>query len=238
MTAPGPTLYDVVEATWPPARSWRLGPWTIRDGAGGGKRVSAATAEAPFSDDDFARAETAMADLGQPALFMIRDGEDLLDQQLAARGYRVIDPVVIYSIAVARLLERPLPPVSGFALWPPLAIMRDLWAAGGIGPARIGVMDRAQGPKTAILGRSQEQPAGVGFVAIHDKTAMIHAIEVAPKLRRLGTGRNILGAAAAWAQDHGATDLSLVVTRANTGANALYAALGMVVVGQYHYRIR
>jgi len=34
-------VMQVVEATWPPARQWDRGPWTIRDGAGGGQRVSA-----------------------------------------------------------------------------------------------------------------------------------------------------------------------------------------------------
>ena len=38
-------LYATLEATWPPAARRRVGPWTIRDGQGGGKRVSAATAE-------------------------------------------------------------------------------------------------------------------------------------------------------------------------------------------------
>jgi len=34
-------LARVMEETWPPAARWRLGPFTLRDGAGGGKRVSA-----------------------------------------------------------------------------------------------------------------------------------------------------------------------------------------------------
>ncbi|MEL6679458.1 MAG: GNAT family N-acetyltransferase, partial [Pseudomonadota bacterium] len=37
-------LYDAVEATWPAAHMWQQDGWTMRDGAGGGKRVSAATA--------------------------------------------------------------------------------------------------------------------------------------------------------------------------------------------------
>ena len=42
-----------------------VGPWAIRDGAGGGKRVSAATAEGDWHDADLDLAEAAMAALGQ-----------------------------------------------------------------------------------------------------------------------------------------------------------------------------
>jgi N-acetylglutamate synthase len=45
----------VLEATWPPAARHRAGPWVLRDGAGGGKRVSAATAEGPVTAADLAR---------------------------------------------------------------------------------------------------------------------------------------------------------------------------------------
>ncbi|MEL7114853.1 MAG: GNAT family N-acetyltransferase, partial [Pseudomonadota bacterium] len=99
-------------------------------------------------------------------------------------------------------------------------------------------LDRAEGPKTSLLGRAKDQPAGTAFVAIHQGIAMIHAIEVTSALRRLGVARYILQCAAHWAQDQGATHLTLLVTKANAAANALYASLGMESVGQYHYRIK
>jgi len=69
-------LYATVEATWPPASTRSFGPWVIRDGGGGGgKRVSAATAQSDFDEQDIAQAEAAMADLNQPNLFMIREGD-------------------------------------------------------------------------------------------------------------------------------------------------------------------
>lgn len=233
-----PTLSTAMEATWPPAQTRRLGPWTIRDGQGGGKRVSAATAEAGVGRQDIDHAEAAMRILNQPRLFMICEGDEKLDAQLDARGYAIIDPVVLYSVAVSDLTTKPIPPVSAFTIWQPLAIMADIWGAGGIGAARLAVMHRAKGPKTGVLARHADQPAGAAFVAIHENTAMIHAIEVAPAHRRKGVGANILRAAAHWAQDQGAANLGLAVTRANAGANTLYASLGMTVVGHYHYRIK
>ncbi|MBV0913297.1 GNAT family N-acetyltransferase [Anianabacter salinae] len=225
-----------MDATWCAARQWRDGPWTIRDGQGGGKRVSAATAEAPWTAADINTAETAMRALGQAPLFRVSPAEQDLDTALAARGYVILDPVVIYAMPVAKMAAEPIRRVSAFQIWPPLAIMRDLWAEGGIGPDRIAVMDRVAPPKTSILARERDRPAGVAFVARDGGRALIHAIEVTPELRRAGVGRNILRMACHWAAANGADWLGLAVTRANEGANALYASLGMVPVEQYHYR--
>lgn len=226
-------LAEVMEATWPPARHWRLGPFTLRDGAGGGKRVSAASADGPFTVDDLDAAVAAMPE----SLALIRPGDDALDTALETRGWRVVDPVVAYAAPVAALTAA-LAPLTAFPHWPPLEIARSLWAEGGIGPARIAVMDRVAGPRTAILGRNDDRPAGVAFVACHGSEAMLHALEVRATQRRQGLGANLLHAAANWAATQGATRLSLVVTRQNTAARALYARLGMQVVGQYHYRMK
>ncbi|MFT6606672.1 MAG: GNAT superfamily N-acetyltransferase [Halocynthiibacter sp.] len=238
MSAPDlQTLYAVVEATWPAASTSRLGPWTIRDGKGGGKRASAATAEAPFTPNDIAAAEEAMRALDQTPLFMIRQGETTLDEALEARGYSIIDPVALYACDIAHLRRENAPPVSGFAIWEPLAIMEELWREGGIGDARMAVMERVKGAKTGILARTKDRAAGTAFVAIHQNIAMIHALEVAHGLRRAGTASNIMRIAAKWAQDQGARQMALAVTDANAPANALYLSLGMSVVGSYHYRI-
>jgi len=179
-----------------------------------------------------------MQALGQSPLFMIRPGDETLDAALDGRGYRVNDPVVLYHAPVSTLTDKPLELVTAFTTYPPLAITNDLWQEAGIGAGRRAVMERAKGPKTTILARNKDQPAGAAFVAIYDSIAMIHAIEVPEAHRRQGVGANILRAAAHWAQDNGATDLTLAVTRANTGANALYTSKGMTVVGNYHYRIK
>ena len=233
---PPAALAEAMEATWPPARSFRLGPCCLREGAGGGQRVSAASVEGPWTEADLDAAEAGMDALGQGRLWVLRAGDAALDAALAARGYRRHDPVVAYAAPLADLAA-PVSPMAAFAHWPPLAITRDLWAEGGIGPARVAVMARVLGPKIAILGRSNDTPAGAAFVAIHGDTAMLHALEVRPDLRRQGTAVNILRAAAIWAQDQGAQRLALVVTEQNTAARALYARLGMIAVGHYHYRI-
>ena len=123
-------LLAVCEATWPPAASSQVGAWTIRAGEGGGKRVSAATASWPTTEADLPTAEAAMRALGQVPLFQIREGEAHLDQMLEAHGYAVVDPVNIYAMPVAELAAFGARLTSGIPVWPPLAIMVDLWRAG------------------------------------------------------------------------------------------------------------
>ncbi|MDT8327796.1 MAG: GNAT family N-acetyltransferase [Roseovarius sp.] len=229
------TLYDVVEGTWPPAAISMLEDWVIRDGQGGGKRVSSATARQPVTADKLARAEGAMRALGQSPLFMIREGDQALDSLLADRGYDIVDPVNIYVTPIGEL-AKPTPRTSTFAIWEPLAIQLDIWAEGGIGPGRIDVMRRARAAKTTIFGRAENRPAATAFCAIHERIAMVHALEVHAQSRRKNMGRHVMQAAATWAASQGATHMSVVCTQANMGANALYASLGMTLVGQYHYR--
>ncbi len=227
-------LAQVMEATWPAAAVARLGPWAIREGKAGGKRVSAATAEAAWQADQIAGAEAAMMALGQVPLFLIRDQDAALDAELAARGYRMVDPVVAYAMPLTGLQSAD--PMTTLPHWPPMAIAADLWAQAGIDAARLAVMQRALGRKAVILGRAKDRAAGVAFVALAGQIAMLHALEVAPALRRQGSAHNILRAAAQWALDQGADSLSLVVTAANDPARRLYTSFGMSVVGHYHYR--
>lgn len=216
-------------ATWPAARVWDQDGWTLRDGAGGGKRVAAASAA------EGARAVDLAAAMPTGPLAMLRPDQAALDDELAALGYTVLDPTLIYASPVAELAQEP-PHVSLFDIWPPLAIMREIWAEGGIGPARLAVMDRAAGPKTGLIARLSDRAVGCGFCAIHDRIAMLHAVEIAPAYRRQGAARTMLHGAAHWALGQGADWLTLAVTEANTPARALYEDAGLQLITRYHYR--
>ncbi|SFR60029.1 Acetyltransferase (GNAT) family protein [Yoonia tamlensis] len=229
-------LYAVIEGTWPAAVKQALGPWAVRLDQSNSSRVNAATAEQPVQDADIAIAQSAMIEGGQRPLFMIREGDAQLDALLAARGYVIKDPVNMYAVSVGDVVQ-PLVAERTFAAWPPLAVQAEIWARGGIGQGRIAIMDRARDPKTTLLGRVDDTPAGTAYVAIAGDCAMIHALEVAATHRRRGLARDLTIAAAHWAQAQGAAYLTLVTTQENEAANALYASLGMTHVGQYHYRI-
>ena len=233
MTPDLPRLYEVIDQTWPAARRWDADGWTLRDGQGGGKRVSAATQASPDASVD--DAETAMRKMGQTPLFMIRQGNADLDKALADRGYGTVDPTNIYVLPTAQLTDVPIPRVTAFEIWEPLAMMLEIWAAGGIGPARVAVMHRAK-QKTAILSRWNEKPGGVAFAAIHDGVCMVHAVEVLNHQRGMGVAKWMMRRAALWAQAQGADQMAVLCTKANTPANRLYQGLGFAQVGDYHYR--
>ncbi len=232
------TAADVVKAmdgTWMPRAMREIAGWTIRDGAGGGKRVSAATITTVGARIEDAVAE--MRGLGQTPLFMIRQGDLGLDQELAALGYGIVDPVVIYGRPVTSSDQTRAERNQVTRCQAPLRIIEEIWQAGGIGPQRLAVMDRTPGPKTYLLARSADRPAGVAFAAVSGDIAMVHAIEVLQDCRRSGVGSRLLAEAFDWARDTGANRLALAVTEANSGAIRLYQRLGMAPLGHYHYRI-
>lgn len=234
-----PSVQEVdaaIAPTWPANRTRQLGNITLRFG-GGGQRATAATVDGTPNMLHIDKAEAAMFENGE-ALFRVRSGESDLDQLLAKRGYAHRDETNILVMDVGRLADRPLKPVSAFRIWPPLAIMTEIWAESGTGADRIGNMARVEGPKTGLFGRTSGHPAGVGFAAIAGDVAMVHGVAVRDRFRRQKTAENMMIAAAQWAQDMGARWFAALCTRHNMAANALYESLGMSVVGHYHYRAK
>ncbi|WP_113910596.1 GNAT family N-acetyltransferase [Roseovarius dicentrarchi] len=236
MTPDARRLFRALEATWPAHAAHKLGPWLLREGRGGGKRVSAASAHAPATHADLAQAEGAMDSMGQPRCFMIRGGETGLDALLAQAGYEVIDPVTIYAAPLDALKMDTPAPTASFHLWEPLAIQHEIWHSGGIGPARIDVMYRAGGAKTALMGRRDGHVVATGFAAIDGATAMVHALEVLPGYRRQGVARALMLEAARWAIPLSAAHLAVACTATNSAATALYTSMGMRSACRYHYR--
>lgn len=229
MTLPSAeSLYEAVNATWPAASTQSHKGWLIQDGQGGGKRVSAAiqlTSSAKIRD-----AESAMVELGQSKLFMIRQGEDKLDEHLNDLGYELIDQVVLMVAPIEELERR----VDGEYLQLPNSCAKNIWQAGGIGPARLSVMARSSCPKTYVTIADK----GIAYVAIHNGIAMAHAVEVSIDHRRQGLGKTIMHHIAGWAHNQGAKYLSVITVKNNIAARTLYQNMGMTEVGEYHYRIK
>ncbi len=229
-------ILEVIDGTWPAARYFESGPFTLRLGHDGGQRVSAASVSGPASAAEIGAAERSILALDQARLFMIAGKDSALDAALAARGYAVKDPVTMFACPVGVLAARDKKGLAASWVDAPLEVMKEIWAAGRIEKGRLAVMGRAKGPKTYLLGRVGDRAAGAGFVAMHGKTAMLHALEILPEYRRKGLGLAMTAAAAAWATEQGAESFSLIAISANQAACGLYKHLGMQDVGHYHYR--
>lgn len=230
-------LMAASEATWPAASRREVAGFVVREGQGGGQRVSAATALGPVSKDQIEEAATAMLEMGQRPIFQLKESEIELDAQLAALGYAVKDPTLAYSLPIERLTDVPIPRVTAFTLWEPLAIMREIWETDGVGPARLAVMHRAA-EKTAVLVRWREKPGGVAYVGRDGEVAMVHALVTLPHQRRQGVAQWMMRAAAFWAEGRGARHMGVLCVQNNAPANALYRALGFTQSGGYHYRVK
>lgn len=229
-------LLEALERTWPPMRRIAEDGFAVRIGAGGGKRVSSA-----YFDGDTPEQISDALDLisrqGVENLFQVTASQYKIDTKLANLRFRVVDPTLLFTRSL--IDSNAVPPlVTTFSIWPPLQIIRDIWATGGIDADRVLVMERATSPKTSLLGRIENRAAGAAFVAIYGDIAMLHALEVAPKFRRLGLARHLTHAAMDWARDHGASTFALAVTESNLAARDLYTSLGMTIADRYHYRIK
>lgn len=231
-----PAIDRAFEASWPASEYLQAGAFRVGRGMGGGRRVSSARATAAeWQDADIEAAARIQRDWDQPAVFRVADSEPALADALQERGYADHTPTMMMSCAISALTDRQVPPVTSFALWPPLAIQRDLWTEQGIGAARQAIMARVNLPKAALLGRIRDRAAAVGFVAVADSIAVLHALEVLPAMRRQGLASWTVREAAFWAQKHGASTMLLAVTAENAGAIALYHGLGFSQIASYRY---
>ena len=233
----GAEVFAAVATTWPPATAERVGDFMVPQADAGGNRVSAARLfdATRIAGAELLQAEATMTAQGRAPLFQVLDHQTPLSAALDQRGYITRDATDILVIEAETLAAVP-PPVTVVGVWPPLAIRVELWDAAGSGAPRRAGMARADGPKTSFFGRINDKPAGAAYVGIHDDIAMLHALEVAPGARRRGLAAIMMRAAADWAQNNGATWLSVLVTQENESAQALYASLGLRRVGTYVYR--
>ena len=228
-------LAEAFEATWPAAEYGDTGGFRVGRGLGAGGRVSSARTIGRWTEADIDAAIARHRGWDQQPVFRVSDDDTALTAALEARGFRRETPTAIMEIATSGLTDHEVPPVTAFALWPPLAIQREIWAEGNIGTARQAVIDRVPQPKTAILGRVSDRAAGAAFVAIHGGVAMVHCVEILTEWRRRGLAGWMMRQAAFWAEEQGVTRMGLAVSRANTGAVALYRALGFREVAGYGY---
>lgn len=228
-------LARAFEATWPAAEHADAGGFRCGRAPGAGGRVNSAVALGPWTAADIDTASDIFRGWDQPPVFRVADDAGDLRVALEERGFARGNPTAIMTCPVAALTDQPIPPIMALPVWPPLAIQRDIWAAGNITPARQAVMWRVPDPCAAILGRINDRAAGAGFVAIHADVAMVHAVEVLADWRRMGLAGWMMRQAGFWAAEHGAERMGLAVSRANRGAVALYESIGFREMAGYAY---
>lgn len=231
-------FWHASDLCWPPIRKKTIGPWVIREGGGGGSRVSSTISAGDYSKEDVSLAEREMQMLGQSNIFQIRNSDEDLDILLRKKGYSLVDETVIYKCKIGEISCLNVPPVTTFNVWPPLSIMESIWDKGGINDARLSVMRRCNVRKTAILGRIENKAAGCAFVSHSEGVSIIQSVFVLPQYRRKGLARYIITEAAKWGVEEDTSYLALMVSKYNKEARNLYDGLGMKRIDSYHYRVK
>ena len=67
---------------------------------------------------------------------------------------------------------------------------------------------------------------------------MVRALKILPSQRRKSVGAIAMRNAAMWALAQNTPYISVICTKENKAANALYTSLKMLLVGGYYYRIK
>ena len=232
------SFWAASETCWPPLNKKNIGPWVIREGAGGGNRVSSTTANDFFRKEDIFIAENHMQLLNQKNIFQIREKDLELDNILDRLGYSLVDKTVVYGSKIAKMSSPCVPPMTAFNIWPPLRIMKDIWEIGGTTDSRISVMERCKVRKTAILGRIENKAAGCAFISEYKGIAILQALFVLPSYRRKGLARFLISESVKWVSYAESAYLAIMTDKYNKEARGLYDSLGMKIIDKYHYRVK
>lgn len=237
MNAPG---LLVERSTWVPARTMQVGGWTLGFTGGLTRRANSATPSTPgaaLSETELNEIESRYAEAGQPTVFRIcaASPSGLVDR-LAARGYT--------RAVVTEVWARSLGPVA----LTPGALIDDAetpdpdWLDGWLGVKGPGADLGLAGtlltgsPARYLTARADDGTVlGVLRVALAGEWAGLSCLAVSPAARRRGIGRALTLAGLAVAHRHAADRAFLQVEEQNTGALALYTALGFTPVDRYDY---
>ena len=221
-------VFDLlVDEAWPAPNRVTAGEWVFRHAAGVTKRANSVLA---LGEGSIEAAERFYAGLGLPCVFSIGGGApEGLDGELAARGYRLVDPTLVMTAPAAygtpEVTVEDIPSREWMDTW--WSVDGGRHAGGAEWGERIltGVPAGYASVGAVAVGRGVRQGEWLG----------VYCMAVRPEERRKGLGRAILRGLRAWGAGRNAY---LLVTEANAAARALYEREGFTVAGRYHYRVK
>lgn len=246
-------LTAVAARGWPAVESARVGGWSLRAAAGWTRRANAALRLAGGAPD-LAAVEQWYAARGLPARLQVATGgadtDDMLDAELARRGWAAEAPTAVLVGALAPLADRAPDArvLVGRALtrrWlaglpaaarDPGAARRVLTGGPSVWFAEIPEASAGDGGTGSPAAPGEGAAAAVGRCVVDGRWAGFAAVRVAPAYRRKGLAPALMAELARAALAEGASAACLQVERDNPGARALYERLGFTEHHHYHYR--
>ncbi|HEY8567024.1 MAG TPA: GNAT family N-acetyltransferase [Beijerinckiaceae bacterium] len=247
-TTPDPALIQALEGrlvnAWPSLEAQVCDGWLLRFAKGYSKRANAATPFLPgagLTDEGIAHVVTQYEAQHIRPIFRLTGLEaDGVASRLEAHGFQEVEP------SCGMVAEVGDGPTIGDAV----TITPQATKAWIRGAAEAYGGDKADdGILTEIVSRIR-QTAGFATLRLDDRPVAwgmgvaergyvgLYDIVVAPDLRGLGLGRQLVCALLAWGRDAGAASAYLQVREDNEAARALYRALGFSDAYRYVHRIR
>ncbi len=233
-------LLDDWDASWPPETVETARGWRLRADPGAGPRPNSARPESlvqAVDDADLDAVEAFYRARGLPAFVQLSsaptaDGgldAPAAEAALLRRGYALYAETEMREGAVSRamaaLKRRGPEPIEVRA---PLAALDALWEEGRVGPARRGVMARADPLRsTAFIARDGAELAGAVFASVAGARVFAHALFVREGNRRRGVGAALTAAVAAYGARFGVDRIAAARLRANESAVRAFSACGM-----------
>jgi ribosomal protein S18 acetylase RimI-like enzyme len=252
----GPSLDDVeslMDGAWPALESSTADGWILRSAGGVTQRANSIWPVATAADSAADAAAALRAAEGwyaarrQPVIFQLtrREENAALEVFLDARSYSSQSETIIMTAAPGLPEAGNLAPVTSVvsievAAAPP-AEWLDLWwrvdGRGGAAEKDVALRILSGVASLYAIARNEAgEVVGTGRLTRVDGRAGVYCMATHPDFRRQGVAAAVLAELQRQASAAGASGLWLMVTAANTGAQALYTGAGFVETGSYHYR--
>ncbi|YCH19564.1 GNAT family N-acetyltransferase [Arthrobacter sp. D1-29] len=243
----------LMDAAWPAPERHDTGEWTLRAAGGVTQRANSVWPQTEARDIPAAVRDASLWYRRRrlPAIYQVTDTprNAALNAVLDAQGYTHQSETLIMSRGSGSTSRTaPVTPPGGPAAElsdQPTAEWLDLWwgvdGRGGAPELETARTILTGCPSLYSLVRTDDgDPAAVGRLALpaagESGYGGIYGMATRPGLRRQGLAGRVLHSLMEGAAEAGAEELWLLVTAANSGAQALYAKAGFRETGRYAYR--
>ena len=230
-------------AAWPALEQQHLNGWCLRYTNGYTKRansVNAVTEVQTLTPHELGRIEGFYSARAAPCIFRLVSAgvAPQVDQFLADRGYRFVDPSIVLTRPLLKLDQVSVPnEQQELAQW-----LQHYMAITGA-PLQGQMLHQQllqliQGPKYLALAMQAQQPVACALGVMHGGLLGLFDVATAADFRGQGHARALCQQLMAWGQAQGAEQAFLQVTASNEAAIRLYESMGFRRSYQYGYRIQ
>lgn len=164
-----------------------------------------------------------------------------LDEELATRGYELIDRTIVKTIHLSDALSP-----KAAEIWLEQEVSENWLDAVGVfshltdeqRSTTRKMLEQSPLDKCCAILHDNGIPVACGYAVIEDGWIGIYDIVTDPNYRNRGFGEQLVLHLLQWGKGHGATEGYLLVVKDNAAANRLYDKIGYVPQYEYWYRVK